>query len=147
MYQDASRTYQEANYLTATPMKLMVMCYDNAIGSLKLARDAYIAKDYETKGEALQKTIDIINELNASLDMQRGGEIAANLRSLYLYIVQALIEADLKRDLCVFDASVNTLEELASAWKTITAPTVHNGHERHSPPIAIADSAKRVTTA
>jgi flagellin-specific chaperone FliS len=35
MYQDATKTYQQANFFTATPIKLVMMCYDGAIGSLK----------------------------------------------------------------------------------------------------------------
>jgi flagellar protein FliS len=97
MYQQATRSYEQANYFTADPLRLVLMCYEGAISHLKLARESYLAKDYATKGRALLKAMDIIHELNASLDMQKGGEIAANLRSLYLFMTKALTEADLKR--------------------------------------------------
>jgi flagellar protein FliS len=126
MYENVSRSYQQANFLTATPIKLILMCYDGAISSLKLARESYVAKDYETKGRALQKALDIIHELNVSLDMKKGGEISANLRALYLYMTQALIEADVKRDLVIFDEMINKLEELESGWKEIAGSHSEN---------------------
>ncbi|GAI49415.1 unnamed protein product [marine sediment metagenome] len=39
--------------------------------------------NYEAKGRYINKAIDIINELNAVLDTDSGGEIATNLRKLY----------------------------------------------------------------
>jgi len=119
MYQAAVNSYQQTNFLTANPARLVIMCYDGAIRSLKLARKAYIAKDYEAKAKALQKSLDIIYELNSSLDMQRGGAVAQNLRALYTYLTNMLIEADLKRDIDLFDKAIQMLEELHTAWKTI----------------------------
>jgi flagellar protein FliS len=122
MYQDATKTYQQANFYTATPIKLVMMCYDGAIGSLKLARESYLQKEYEAKAKALRKTFDILYELNASLDVKKGGDIARNLRALYQYMIQALTDADLKQDIRMFDDVIKLLEELESAWKDITMP-------------------------
>jgi flagellar secretion chaperone FliS len=119
MYEAAARSYRQSNVLSADPLKLIHMCYEGAIGSLKLAREAYVARDYIAKGKALVKTLDFIHELNASLDMERGGEIAKNLRALYMYMTQALTEADLKKNLPAFDNVIQMLEELESAWQEI----------------------------
>jgi len=120
MYENALKSYQQTNVITANPARLVLLCYDGAVSSLKLARDSYVAKEYEAKGKALQKTLDIIHELNASLDMQKGGGIAVNLRSIYTYLTQALTEADLKKDIEMFDNGIRILQELESAWKEIT---------------------------
>jgi flagellar secretion chaperone FliS len=121
MYEAATKSYQEANFLSADPIKLVRMCYERAISSLKLARDSYIDRDYEAKGHALLKTLDIIHELNVSLDMEKGGEIAKNLRALYLFMTQSLIEADLKKDLAVFEDVIRMLAELESAWQGLAS--------------------------
>ena len=119
MYQTVAKTYQQTNFTTANPMRLVLMCYDGAIRSLKLARERYLEKDYEGKAKALKKALDIINEVNISLDLEKGGDIAKNLRSLYLYMAQTLTDADLKRDIGMFDEVIRMLEELESAWKEI----------------------------
>ena len=126
MYENATRSYEQASFFTANPLKLVLMCYEGAIASLKLARDSYAARDYETKGRSLKKALDIIHELNACLDMNKGGEIAANLRALYGYMSQALTEADLKKDLDVFGAVINMLEELEAEWKELYASRSRN---------------------
>jgi flagellar protein FliS len=121
MYENVARSYQQTQYMTANPTKLILMCYEGAISNLKLARDSYGAKDYETKAKALQKTMDILHELNASLDMEKGGTIAVNLRALYAYMTQALVEADLKRNMAGFDHILKMLEELESGWREIAS--------------------------
>jgi len=126
MYEAAARSYQQTSFLTADPMRLILMCYEGAIGNLKKARDSYSKKDYLTKGMALKKTFDIIYELNSSLDVKKGGEVAANLRSLYSYMTQALTEADLKKDMDVFDAVIRMLEELEAGWRSIAASQPEN---------------------
>lgn len=123
MYETATKSYQEANCLSADPLKLVRMCYEGAVRNLKMARDAYIDRDYETKANALVKTLDIIHELNSALDMEKGGDIARNLRALYMYMTQALTEGDLKRDLKAFDDVIRMLEELESAWQELFVAT------------------------
>jgi flagellar secretion chaperone FliS len=145
MYQSAVNSYHQAQFFTTHPLKLILMCYEGAISSLKLARDSYVAGRFETKANALRKCYDIIHELNASLDLEKGGECAANLRSLYAYMTQALPEADLKRDFEAMDRIIAMLEELESAWKALADPAVPGGENSSRPnscedggPVAVA---------
>ncbi|HOK06372.1 MAG TPA: flagellar export chaperone FliS [Syntrophales bacterium] len=117
MYEDALNTYRRTTFFTAEPLKLVILCYKGAVNSLRLAKEAYERGEYETKAKALQKTLDIIHELDSSLDMKKGGAIAVNLRNLYHFMTKALIEADLKRDVKMFDRIASLLEELESAWE------------------------------
>jgi flagellar secretion chaperone FliS len=135
MYQSVVNSYQQTQFFTTHPLKLVLMCYEGAIGSLKLARDSYVAGRFEDKAKALQKCIDIIHELNASLDLGKGGECAANLRSLYAYVTQVLTEADLKRDTEAMDRVIKMLEELESAWKAAAGPAGGAGENAPRPEI------------
>lgn len=119
MYEEALNSYQRVNYLTADPLKLVLLCYKGAISNLRIAKEAYVKKDYEQKAKAITKAIDILSELNSSLDMEKGGCIAKNLRSLYNFMTRSLIEADLKKDIAMFDKIIILLEELESAWQGI----------------------------
>lgn len=127
MYQNVVNSYQQTQFFTTNPSKLVLMCYKGAISSLKLARDSYLAGRFEAKAKALQKCIDIIYELNASLDLEKGGEFAANLRSLYFYMARALAEADLKRDIEKINRVITMLEELESAWTVAATPVGRAG--------------------
>jgi flagellar protein FliS len=127
MYQNVVKSYQQTQIFTTNPSKLVLMCYEGAISSLKLARENYMAGQFKAKAKALQKCMDIIYELNTSLDLEKGGEFAVNLRGLYLYMAQALTEADLKRDIGTMDRVITMLEELESAWKTSVTPIGYAG--------------------
>jgi flagellar protein FliS len=119
MYGNGIGAYQQAGVLTADPKRLVLMCYEEAILSLKIAKAKYISRDYEEKAQALQKALDFICALNSALDFKKGGEVASNLHALYNYMMHHLTEADLKRDLRAIDHIIWMLVELKSAWEEI----------------------------
>lgn len=119
MYENKIGAYRKTNVVTADPKKLVVMCYDAAITNLKIARAKYLEKEYEAKANALEKAVNIISELMAALDFEKGGEIAPNLDALYRYMLRRLSEGDIKRDIAAFDEVILMLEDLGAAWKEI----------------------------
>jgi len=119
MYKNGVRSYRETNVITADPKKLILMCYEGAIDSLKLGKQKIIEKDYEGKGKALTKTQNIIEELLRSLDFEKGGSIAKNLESLYHYMLRRLLQANLNKDIEAIDEVITMLSELQSAWEEI----------------------------
>ena len=119
MYSNGIQSYRRTNVVTADPKRLVLMCYEGAVDSLKLGRQKIIEKDYEEKGKALTKFQDIINELLCSLDFEKGGPIARNLDSLYNYMLRRIIHAGLKNDIGAIDEVIGMLGELKSAWEEI----------------------------
>jgi flagellar secretion chaperone FliS len=109
------RAYQKTEVATADPKKLVILCYEGAIFSLKQAKTKFYAQEYEAKGKAVQNALDILNELRGALNFEKGGEIARNLESLYVYWTQHIIKADLDRDPRGFDPVIFMLEEIKSA--------------------------------
>ena len=126
MYQNGIRAYQETGILTADPKKIVLMCYELAIGHLKKAKTHFEMKEFEAKAKSLQTALNVIHELRQALDFKLGGEVAKNLDALYHYMTNRLIDGDLKKDAKAFDEVADMLEELLSAWKEIfTAAPVH----------------------
>ena len=82
--------YKETAVATQNKGRLIVMLYEGAIKFMKLAIEELEAGNYEAKGRYLIKAQNVINELNAVLDMEKGGQIAANLRSLYAFMNNSL---------------------------------------------------------
>jgi flagellar protein FliS len=109
------RAYQKTEVATADPKKLVILCYEGAIFSLRKAKAKYYAQEYEAKAKAVQNALDILNELRGALNFEKGGEIARNLESLYVYWTQQIIKADLNRDPRGFDPVISMLEEIKSA--------------------------------
>ena len=54
--------------------------------------------DVIAKGKALGKAIRLIDQLNNTLDMERGQKIAENLRALYVYMLARLTLANVTND-------------------------------------------------
>ena len=113
-------TYQEAAVTTQSKGKLVVMLYEGAIKFLKLAIKDIEAGNTEEKGKYISKAIDILFELNAVLDMEAGGDVATNLRNLYLFMGRHLTEANAKQDIGKIEDIIKLLEELNQGWKAIT---------------------------
>jgi len=112
--------YQNAAVTTQSKGRLIVMLYDGAIKFMKLAIKELEEHDYEAKGRYIAKAQDIINELNAVLDMNAGGEIATNLRKLYCFMNNRLASANSKRDPQMIREVITMMEELNQSWKAIT---------------------------
>jgi flagellar protein FliS len=111
--------YQDSAVTTQSKGRLIVLLYDGAIKFMKLAIKELEANNLEAKGKYINKARDIINELNAVLDMNAGGEIADNLRKLYCYMNNRLSEANIKRDPQMIQEVIKLMEELNNSWKAI----------------------------
>jgi flagellar protein FliS len=111
--------YQQTAIGTQSKGRLIVMLYDGAIKFMRLAIKELEAGDYAAKGQYLNRAQDIINELNAVLDMETGGEVAENLRKLYLFMNRRLSEANIKRDPQMVQEVITLMEELNQSWKAI----------------------------
>ena len=112
--------YQEAAVTTQSKGKLVVMLYEGAIKFLKQAIREIEANNPDEKGKYISKALDILFELNAVLDMEAGGEVATNLRNLYLFMGRHLTEANAKQDIGKIEDVIKLLEELNQGWKAIT---------------------------
>ncbi len=114
--------YQNTNIKTASQGKLIVLLYEGAIKNMTQAQKCFTAegkveaKDIEKFGNYVMKTQDIISELQASLDMEKGGQIATNLMSLYIYFNQELMSANINKDKKKLDFVLNMMTQLSAAW-------------------------------
>ncbi|MCY1305876.1 Flagellar secretion chaperone FliS [compost metagenome] len=73
------------------------------------------------KGELIGKALGIVSGLREALDMEKGGELAGNLESLYGYITQRLLEANRNNDATILDEVAGLLREVKSGWDQIAA--------------------------
>ena len=112
--------YQDNAVTTQSKGRLIVMLYDGAIRFLRLAIKETENNNYEAKGRYINRAIDILNELNVVLDMDAGGEIAGNLRKLYVFMINRLSQANVQNDPQLIRDVIKLMEELNQSWKAIT---------------------------
>ena len=114
------RTGIESGVETADPHKLILMLFEGAQEALAKAKLHIQHNEIAKKGEMLSKAIMIIDHgLKASLDMNTGEDIAQKLFSLYEYMTNRLLIANVQNNIKIIDEVNNLLSELYSAWKTI----------------------------
>ena len=109
-------SYKAAHIETATPERLLVMLYDGALKYLGLAVQTIDGKDIEGTHRNLLKAEAIVLELMSVLDMEIGGELAANLFNLYDYMYRQLVKANIHRDPEPVKEVMGLLEPLRNAW-------------------------------
>jgi flagellar protein FliS len=112
-------SYRDSAVTTQSKGRLIVLLYDGAIKFMKLAIKELEAGNFEAKGRYIGRAQDIINELNAVLDVDAGGEIATNLRKLYCFMNNHLSQANTKRDPQLIREVITLMEELNQSWKAI----------------------------
>ena len=105
---------------SADPHKLILMLFDGAAAALNTAKFAMSSGDIPAKGKAISQAIDIItNGLQASLDLEAGGDLAERLAALYEYMSARLLWANLKNDMVVLEEVRGLLAEIHGAWSEI----------------------------
>lgn len=109
--------YRKATVDTSDNVRIVSLLFDGAVNFLKVARGKMERNDIAGKGIHLGKVTAIVGELNNSLDMEQGGEIARNLRRLYDFVLDRLLKANLKNDMKSLDEAERVLELLRSGWK------------------------------
>ncbi len=84
---------------------------------VRRARVAIETGDISAKAQSMDKAYQITEHLLASVDFERGGDIAPNLDSLYRYLLQQLAQANIFDDLQALDDCRPVLEGLRDAWR------------------------------
>ena len=123
--------YQEIGVKTASQGKLVVMLYEGAVTHLEKALELVgdgnkiQAPNIENFGNHIQKVQDIITELEVSLDMDKGGEIAKNLMSLYVYFNKTLLECTLSHDKQKMSSVLTMIKDLRDSWVQAASSTAN----------------------
>ncbi len=107
----------------ADPHKLIALLLAGACERIRLAEACMHNGEQARRGKAIGEACAIVSHLSGSLDHEAGGEIAANLASLYDYLVRRLTEANLHNDVEALHESLALLVEIESAWSAIQPAT------------------------
>src|SRR5438094_6491075 len=103
----AATKYQHSQVTHADPVQLIVLLYEGALSRIAQGHQRLQEKDRLQAGIAISKAQAIVGELQQSLNMEAGGDIAENLRSLYAYLHDLLVKATI-------ESQVEPLEEAAN---------------------------------
>lgn len=129
-YKNPAKAYAstniESNAIAGNPHKLIAMLYEGALVAILQAEHHMKQNNVMEKSAAIIKANDIIlMGLDASLNIEEGGEIGQNLHALYSYMCQQLIMCNLHNDVIKLKEIYSLLLDLKNTWDAI-APKVEN---------------------
>ena len=132
-YGNYQNAYKKASVNTLDQTKLIIMLYDGAIKNASFAVEHMKSGQIEKVHDCLIKTKNIVTELMATLNMDRGGEIANNLQSLYSYMFSQLIEANMNKKTEPVVIVIDLLKELRAAWTQINSKKKNDAKRQNTP--------------
>ncbi|MDY0122784.1 flagellar export chaperone FliS [Sulfurimonas sp.] len=115
----AHNIYAQNNVGIESPAKLIEMLYEGILRFNAQAKKAIKDGDIEKRVYWINRSVAVITELIAVLDM-KGGQVAQYLEGLYNYEIQLLNEANLKKDESKIDEVSNVFKGLLEAWRETT---------------------------
>jgi flagellar secretion chaperone FliS len=114
------RSYQTIATQTAPPGQLVLMLYEGAIRFLERALAGFQHEDPLEFNATINNNViraqEILNELNNSLDLHQGGDLAATLRRLYGYMNRQLTLSNTRKSPEGIHDSIERLSVLRDAW-------------------------------
>jgi flagellar protein FliS len=111
---------RDATILGASPHELIAKLLSGAINSIEMAKQHLQNNNIPAKSNCITTAIGIISDgLRSCLNMEEGGEIAANLDALYDYMLRQLLLAHARNDAAIMDEVISLLQEIKAGWDGI----------------------------
>lgn len=107
--------------LAATPSRMVVMLYDEAIGALRTSVMAIASGDIECRCNCVTAALEIVGHLYLCLDEVQGGAVAHNLGTIYGHIISRLPLVNLYNDGEAAEEAIELLEMLRDSWVELDA--------------------------
>ena len=112
----AAGAYTTVDAQSRSPLELVVMLYDGAIRFASQARDAHARGDRRARAVGVSRAMAIVSELQNTLDVKRGGELAVELDRLYHYLTTRLLDVTRTNDGAPLDEILLLLGTLRDGW-------------------------------
>jgi len=131
--------YHKNAISTSSQGRLIIMMYEGSIKFTTMAIKSIDEGDIAGQGKYISKTHDIISELSLALDIEKGGEVALRLESLYQYTLSQLTIANIKSDRKTLENIIKILSPLNNAWEQLF-------HTSTNPEKGVQESPRKITS-
>lgn len=114
---------------TADPHRLTLMLMQGALDKMAYAKGCMERRDLEAKSEFITKSTAILVNLRDTLDLEVGGDVAQNLFSLYDYMIQRMVDANVKNDATIIQEVIDLFTPIKDAWLQIPDSAKQEAYE------------------
>ncbi len=114
---NAYAKYNNSKVLTASPAELTLMLYEGAIKFCNIAILGIEQNDIQKAHTNIRKVEKIIDEFRSTLD--RKYAVAEDFDRVYVYLLQRLLEANVKKDKAILEEVNMHLRSMRDNWKEV----------------------------
>jgi flagellar protein FliS len=119
--------YRKTAATTASPGELVLMLFDGALRFMTAAELGFQEENFARRNELshnnIMRTQAIITELQATLNMEKGGEFSENLYRLYDFMQEHLNQANREKNLDKIKTVVGFMQDIRDAWSQMLLQT------------------------
>ncbi len=124
---ESARRYQAIAVDTAPPGQLVLMLFDGALRFMATALDGFKEEDLVKRIEAVHNNLikaqNVLRELQATLDLEKGGEFSERMFALYDYMITQLNQANLCKEPQPIRIVEKLLGQIRTAWAQMLRPS------------------------
>jgi len=133
---DARLSYRQAATRGARPLQLVILLYQQAIDDLRRALAALRRNDVEARTREINHALQVIGQLQGTLDREEGGHVAATLDRFYDQVRAGLVEAQFQQSAAALEEQISHLMLVHEAWCEADRSTAAAAHPAASQPPA-----------
>jgi flagellar protein FliS len=115
----AELKYLRAAAQSATPVGLVIMLYDLLIADLERAIAAIAERDIEKRSAEINHAFLVLQQLEGSLDMKKGGQTATHLSRFYSVLRCNILEAQIKVSPDILRKQIALILNVREAWQQV----------------------------
>ena len=123
---DARTAYNQGSTATVSPVGLVVLLYEQAAKDVREALKALRAGNIERRTFEIDHALLVVGQLQATLDINRGGEVAVNLDRFYNQVRSRLLQAQIQASAEILEEQMNLLLSLRETWQEVERRALEN---------------------
>ena len=113
---EAKLTYRENTVRSATPIELVVILFDTVIEDMRQAVSATQAGDLEARAVAIRHAMLVLQQLQGTLDFEKGGQVARQFEQFYNLVRAKLLEAQMRHSPELMQQQIQFMLEVRDCW-------------------------------
>jgi flagellar protein FliS len=137
----ASLEYRRAATQQASVVGLVIALHDTLMGDLRRAADAIDKGDIQGRCDQLVHAFKVLQQLEAMLDMDKGGTTAMQVKRFYGHIRGQLLLAQFKLSSAILHKQIQIVLEVREAWQKLDSSAMESPN-----PVSPSSSVNQAAT-
>jgi len=113
---EAKLAYRENAVRSATPIELVIILFDTAIDDIRRAASTAGAGNIEERAAAVGHAMLVLQQLQGTLDFEKGGQVARQFEQFYNLVRAKLLEAQLRNSPELMQQQMQFMSEVRDCW-------------------------------